>query len=488
VSPRGGDSTRCRRGHGRRILIALAAAAAGCREPVAPEAEQPTGAWLYELSASADGRELLVEATLPPTRSALVVGEGGPSFVRDVQIREGAGWRAVAGMPSCGPGCVVRYRFLLGDAGSKANDVDVAQAFGGALVAPASTWALRPADGAALRVRFHWRGPGVFLSGAPPAQDGAEATFESRGTGLEDRPLDDTPLSAFGTWDARTVQLPDQPAMALGIAPALRALSNDQVTDWVRLSAEPLAAYFGHLAAARPLVLVVPGEGDEINGMTLGSGGVSVLLHVGPTVDFEHATGDWVVTHELVHANLPAFGYPHEWFEEGLATYVEPVARVRIGRLPPETMWHDLVQGLPNGLPADGDKGLEETHTWGRTYWGGALFCLRADIAIRRQTQGRRSIDDALRAIAGMGAGGAVRVDLARALATADAATGTSVLEDLYRELAMRPGTVDLAALWRSLGVSLRADGAVAYDDAAPLAWVRKGIGSAAVRSPDWKK
>jgi hypothetical protein len=477
VSPRGGHSTPAPRGHGWRVLIALAAAAA-CRDPAAARTAQdqrPSGTWLYELTASTDGRELHVEATLPPTRALLVVGDGAQPFVRDVELRDGAGWRPAKGLPSCPAGCAVRYRFLLGDAASRANDVDVAQAFGAALVAPASTWALRPADAAAVSVRMHWQGPGVFLSGAPPARDGTEATFESVDTGL-----DDTPLSGFGGWDVRTVQLPDQPTLALGIAPGKRAMTDDQVTDWVKLSAEPLAAYFGRLAAERPLVLVVPGEGDEINGMTLGSGGVSVLLHVGPSLEYKRAIADWVATHELVHANLPAFGYPHEWFEEGLATYVEPVARVRIGRLPPDTMWHDLIEGLPNGLPAAGDEGLEKTHTWGRTYWGGAMFCLMADVAIREHTRGRRSLDDAIRAIAGMGAGGAVRVDLPRALATADSATGTSVLQDLYREFAAQPGTVDLAAQWKTLGVSLRGDGKVAYDDAAPLAWIRKGIGSEA--------
>jgi hypothetical protein len=65
----------------------------------------------------------------------------------------------------------------------------------------------------------------------------------------------------------------------------------------------------------------------------------------------------------------------------------------------PEQVWADLVHGLPQGLPVTGDKGLDVTHTWGRTYWGGALFCLLADIDIRKATQNQRNIRDALRAI-----------------------------------------------------------------------------------------
>jgi hypothetical protein len=363
----------------------------------------------------------------------------------------------------------VRYRFLLGDAARATADADVAQAFGEAVVAPASTWALHPAADA-LAVRLHWVGPGTFLSGAPPASDGAEATFESVNAGL-----DDTPYSAFGPWHTRAATVAGQ-AIIIGIAPVDRAMDDDEMADWVRASAEPLARYFGHLAAARPLVLVVPAEGTSIDGETLGGGGASVLLRVGRAVTAQVARESWVATHELVHVNLPSFGYPHKWFEEGVATYVEPIARIRAGTEPPDALWSDLLENLPSGLPQAGDEGLEKTHTWGRTYYGGALFCLMADIAIRERTRGRKSLDDALRAIAGMGPGAAIQVDLGRALAAGDAATGTDVLAGLYRTLAAAPATVDLSTMWRSLGVTRRPDTGITYDDGAPLAWIRKAI------------
>jgi hypothetical protein len=66
--------------------------------------------------------------------------------------------------------------------------------------------------------------------------------------------------------------------------------------------------------------------------------------------------------------------------------------------------------------------------------------------------------------------------DVARFLDVGDAATGTHALHDVYREMALAPGTVDLPALWRRLGVKVEAD-RVTFDDAAPLAAVRRGIG-----------
>ncbi len=441
-----------------------------CRAPVTPAAAVPRGVWTYELRPSADARELSVQATLAPSSSPLRVDDRMESFVRDVEMWNGAEWRPAGATRACPSGCVVRYRFLLGDAAAAAADSDVAQSFDGAVVAPASTWALHPIGAAARSLRFHWLGPGAFLSGAPPASDGTDATFESPDAGL-----DDAPYSAFGPWRTRTASVAGQ-TLAIGIAPADRVMDDDALAEWVRASAAPLAGYFGRLAASRPLVLIVPAEGASIDGETLGSGGASVLLRVGRAVTAKAAHESWVATHELVHANLPSFGYPHKWFEEGVATYVEPIARIRAGTEPPDAMWSDLLENLPSGLPQAGDEGLEKTHTWGRTYYGGALFCLMADIAIREQTRGARSLDDALRAIAGMGPGTAVQVDLGRALAVGDAATGTTVLRGLYGSLAAAPGTVDLAAQWRALGVALRPDGSVAYDDGAPRAWIRRAI------------
>jgi hypothetical protein len=48
-----------------------------------------------------------------------------------------------------------------------------------------------------------------------------------------------------------------------------------------------------------------------------------------------------------------------------------------------------MMRDMPKGLPQAGDQGLDNTDTWGRKYWGGAMFCLMADIEIRRS--GRRS-------------------------------------------------------------------------------------------------
>ena len=170
-------------------------------------------------------------------------------------------------------------------------------------------------------------------------------------------------------------------------------------------------------------------------------------------------------------------GRRHLWAEEGLATYVEPIARARAGELSPEKMWRDLVRGLPQGLPQRGDEGLDQTHTWGRTYWGGALFWLLADVEIRERTGNRFGLEHALRALVARGGSIADRWPLQSALDVGDRAVGAKVLEELYAKMGSRPVEVDLDALFLRLGVALRGT-AVEFDDRAPLAPIRRAITS----------
>lgn len=181
------------------------------------------------------------------------------------------------------------------------------------------------------------------------------------------------------------------------------------------------------------------------------------------------------MTHEMVHLALPNLDESHHWLEEGLATYVEPVARARAGQLSPERVWRDMVDGMPQGEPEEGDRGLDRTPTWGRTYWGGALFCLLADVGIRKATHNTKGLEDALRGI--LAAGGSIESDweVSRVLSTGDKAVGTNTLEELYDEMKASPHPVDLDSLWRDLGVEVNGRTVVFHDDA-PSAEIRRSI------------
>jgi hypothetical protein len=224
--------------------------------------------------------------------------------------------------------------------------------------------------------------------------------------------------------------------------------------------------------------------------MTFGDRGGRITIRLGnETVPAELAS-DWMLTREMVHLAFPSVDEGHHWIEEGIATYVEPIARIQARHLKAEQMWLDLVRDMPQGLPQAGDRGLDHTHTWGRTYWGGALFCLLADVEIRRQTNSAKGLENALRGI--LDAGGDIRKEwnLEDALRTGDRAVGVSVLQPLYKKMKDKPVSVDLDSLWMQLGV--RSDGAcVHFDDSATLSAIRRattaGESAAARHSPPSK-
>jgi hypothetical protein len=151
---------------------------------------------------------------------------------------------------------------------------------------------------------------------------------------------------------------------------------------------------------------------------------------------------------------------------------------VETGELKAEQIWRDMVRDMPKGEPRDGDEGIDHTHTWGRTYWGGALFCLVADVEIRRETHNKKGLEDALRAV--VEAGGTINHDwdLPKALAIGDRETGTHVLMKQYEEWKDKPVMVDLPKLWEELGIKA-VEGGVQFVDAAPGAGIRKAITAA---------
>jgi hypothetical protein len=258
-------------------------------------------------------------------------------------------------------------------------------------------------------------------------------------------------------------------------------VSEAALLRWVETSARGVAEYLGRYPVPRLRLSVQAGRRGAVgHGVTYGGRSPSIRIAVGRDATEQTLRSDWVLTHEMTHLGFPDLTSDDEWAEEGLATYVEPLARVRAGTLSADKMWADLMEGVPKGRPRGGDRGLHGTSDWGRTYWGGALFWLLADVEIRETSHGRRGLPDALRAI--LDAGGDIRSRwaLPRALTVADRALGQTTLSDMYTRLGTAPGAVDLADLWRRLGVR-RDGGRVVYDDAAPLAQIRREVaGSAA--------
>jgi hypothetical protein len=256
----------------------------------------------------------------------------------------------------------------------------------------------------------------------------------------------------------------------------------DTVLAHVQNAASAVTTYFGRFPVnrARVLLIPVPGRSGILQGTTWGDRfgfPAFTRIRIGQHTTMADLAEDWTTTHELVHMAFPSMPEDQHWMEEGMATYVEPIARVEIGELTAKKIWGDMMRDMPKGEPAANDQGLDHTHTWGRTYWGGAMFCLVADVEIRRATGNREGLRDAFRAI--VAAGGTIDHDwnLPQALEIGDRATGTHVLTGLYGTWKDSPTPVDLDSLWTQLGVR-STENAIEFVADAPLAKVREEIAS----------
>jgi hypothetical protein len=255
------------------------------------------------------------------------------------------------------------------------------------------------------------------------------------------------------------------------------AVPQEVINRWVRTSANAVISYYGRFPMKSTVIEVTPSDEDGVGFSTASfeDGYALIEVPLGSHTSAQELADDWTLTHEMVHLAFPLVDNSHRWLAEGIATYVEPIARMRMGIISPQEVWGDLVKQLPNGLPGPGDRGLNRTPTWGRIYWGGALYCLVADIEIRAKTKNRMGLQDAMRGILNAGADIGSDWQPIQALEAGDRATGTTVLVDWYKSMRNRPVSVDLNKLWSMLGVK-RTGRTVMFDDSAPYALMRAAI------------
>jgi predicted metalloprotease with PDZ domain len=426
------------------------------------------------VSASEGGAKLSVTAQFPSgTDASLAVVKGATPFVENVRVADGERWTSVGRdgdrwiAPACTRGCTVSYDVQLERAARAEDDRSLAEAHHDAIEAPPSTWLLRPLGGAGTPMRFHVVSPpgNTFVAGVFPVA-GAEDTYQALATdwfGL--------PYAAFGRIERIDHVTSWTDAAILG-----GAADAPKLARWVKRASDAIVGFYGQPPIPRVLVLVRRTERSGVGfGSTMGSSGAAIDIAVGTRATDETLANDWVLVHEMSHTALPDLPPMLHWLEEGLATYVEPLARASAKLVTPERVWKDWLWGMPLGLPEEGDEGLNRTRTWGRTFWGGALFCLQADVTIREGTSNRRSLRDALREIVRQGGNIGVTWPIERILDVGDSATGLHVLRETYDRMALAPGRVDLDALFAKLGVR-SVEGHVTFDDSAPLAAVRRSM------------
>ncbi len=365
-------------------------------------------------------------------------------------------------------GLTLRYRLSLGQLAELAQRPDIARRYGQAVVASLPSWLIEPeVDVAAVSLQMTVQ-DGLDIALAAPRD--AEGRYHFT--------VADIPFGGFtvmGRFPRSSLPVQGGSLELVAFAETLR-VSEAVLREWISDGARDVARYFGRFPVSRGLVLVLPVAGRDgvVFGQVRGGGGGTVMLQVGERAERAGLYDDWKLVHELVHLGGPFVVPRGAWLMEGMATYAEPLIRTRAGWRQPDQLWREFATDMQRGLPALTREGLSRVSRSG-VYWGGALYMLLADMDIRERSQGRATLETCFRAILQAGGDTTQRWTRARVAEVCDTATGTGTMARLENLYVTEPGPLDIAALWRDLGVNL-VDGILRFDEEAPKAYLRHAI------------
>ncbi|MCZ6487800.1 MAG: hypothetical protein O6703_06455, partial [Gammaproteobacteria bacterium] len=146
----------------------------------------------------------------------------------------------------------------------------------------------------------------------------------------------------------------------------------DILLEWIKYSAQVVDQYYGRFPVDHLNIKLNVAGGFAVRfGQAFGGESPHLRIVVGEDINADMLRKDWILVHEMVHLAMADVPSSNRWLLEGLATYVESIARAQQGYLSEDFVWHGFLKRMPQGLPVAGDEGLDYTPTWGRTYWGG---------------------------------------------------------------------------------------------------------------------
>jgi len=253
--------------------------------------------------------------------------------------------------------------------------------------------------------------------------------------------------------------------------------SFDDVSRWVETSARAVRDFYRAFPVPRATVTVIPVPGRDavVFGKVLPESSPGIALLLGQHTPSRALYSDWILVHELFHLGFPSFYEEGKWLDEGLATYYEPIIRVRAGLYTEAELWDELLASMPQGTEAFTQSGLEHATDFRGVYWGGAIACLVADVEARkRQLNG--GLEVGLRALREAGGNACEVWSLSEAIGAIDHALGAPTLAPIAAAHGERGRAFDLAGLFADLGVTRDAQGKLQLSDTAPLSAVRRAI------------
>src|SRR6266852_5617487 len=116
-------------------------------------------------------------------------------------------------------------------------------------------------------------------------------------------------------------------------------LTHPELLHWVQSAAEAVATYYGRYPVPHVQIRIIPVDGSGVgHGQTFGYDGGLIKIRVGAQAQAAELANDWMLTHEMVHLSFPSMADEHHWIEEGIAVYIEPIARIQAKQMSAEQM------------------------------------------------------------------------------------------------------------------------------------------------------
>jgi len=216
----------------------------------------------------------------------------------------------------------------------------------------------------------------------------------------------------LGDFSHRNVEISD--GHHLSITSLKNLAKRDQIDQWLTDIAKAVEHYLGDYPVKQTQVIVIAKNKKKRGPVPWGDvsrgNGFGIRFVVVPSYDIKEFYEDWTATHEFSHQLLPKIDYDDIWLSEGLASYLQYVLMGQSGVLTQEQAWLRIYNGLQRGedgakkvkneplhMTSSNRKRGERSGRTMRIYWSGALYFLKADIALREQSKGSVGLNDVLR-------------------------------------------------------------------------------------------
>lgn len=299
------------------------------------------------------------------------------------------------------------------------------------------------------------------------------------------RPIDWDGRIIIGDFTQR-VQKIDQTLVDIAVLNARGSKDDTAILEWVNRNLDALTMAYDSFPVENVQLVVVPVGRDREPvpwGHVMRGGGNGVHMYIDETRPLDEFLDDWVLVHELGHLLHPVMRGRDHWFSEGLASYYQNVLRARAGLMTEYNAWDRLHKGFIRGIRgaprnmtlAEASESMMEKGLFMRVYWSGAAISLLADAQLRRQTDGKQSLDSALLALRNCCLSDGELWSAKDVLQRLDSITGTTIFSTLYQQHIDSTQFPRMAQLYQDLG--LKADGyTIRLKPSAPYLSLRKKI------------